>query len=103
MDTVLPLLHSLPAEPYPGCGETTSRPAHNALRPYVLGYAGFRALVDGHLRRRILPLNVTTVIVDFAGPGGWVTGPRSAHVVHELAEWRHGVALSVIGHAVASL
>jgi AraC-like DNA-binding protein len=103
MDAVLPLLHSLPAEPYPGCGETTSRLARPALRPYVLGYAGFHTLVDGYLRRRVLPLNLTTVIVDFAGPGGWVTGPRSAHAVHELAEWRHGVALGLTPAGVSAL
>ncbi|MFG3697559.1 helix-turn-helix domain-containing protein [Micromonospora sp. NPDC047620] len=100
---MLPLLHSLPAEPRPGCGETTSRLAPPALRPYVLGYGGFRTVVDGYLRRRMLPLNLTTVIVDFAGTGGWVTGPRSAHAVHELAEWRHGVALGLTPAGVSAL
>ncbi|MGK5740288.1 helix-turn-helix domain-containing protein [Micromonospora sp. URMC 103] len=103
MEGVLPLLHSLPAEPVPGCGEATSRLARADLRPYVLGYAGFRTLVDGYLRRRILPLTVTTVIVEFAGPGGWVTGPRGGHVVHELADWRHGVAIGLTPAGVSAL
>lgn len=103
MDVVVPLLHSLPAEPLPDCGETTSRLARRALRPYVLGYGGFRTRVDGRLRRRMLPLTVTTVIVDFAGPGGWVTGPRSVHAVHELAEWRHGVAIGLAPAGVSAL
>ncbi|MEV1333364.1 helix-turn-helix domain-containing protein [Micromonospora costi] len=100
---MLPLLHSLPADRVPACGETTSRPAASALRPYVVGYAGFRTLVDGHLRRRILPITVTTVIVDFAVAGSWVTGPRSGHHVHELADWRHGVAIGLTPAGVSAL
>ncbi len=99
----LPLIHSLPTESYASCAETPSRRADRALRPYVLGYAGFRAVVDGRLRRRILPLNAATLIVDFTGRGSWVTGPRSVHAVHELAEWRHGMAIGLTPAGVSAL
>lgn len=99
----LPMLHSLPDQLHPGCGETLVRPAHPALRPYVLGYSGFRARLEGPLRRRVLPMNAVTVIVDFAGPGSWITGLRSVHSVHELAEWRHGVALGLTPAGVRTL
>ncbi|MBL6276389.1 helix-turn-helix transcriptional regulator [Micromonospora fiedleri] len=103
MAGALPLLHSLPTSPYAGCVAVPGRPACDRLRPYVLGYAGFRAAVDGRLRRRMLPLDLTTLIVDFGGRGSWVTGARGVHSVHEQAEWRHGVAIGLTPVGVSAL
>ncbi|MEV6693657.1 helix-turn-helix transcriptional regulator [Micromonospora sp. NPDC051196] len=100
---MLPLLHSLPAEPYAGCVAMPGRLACAQLQPYVFGYAGFHASVDGPLRRRMLPFSLTTLIVDFAGRGSWVTGARGVHAVHEQAEWRHGVAIGLTPVGVSTL
>ncbi|MDG4797811.1 AraC family transcriptional regulator [Micromonospora sp. WMMD1082] len=86
-----------------GCVATPSRLTRGAAWPYVIGYAGFQAVLDGRLRRRMLPISVTTVIVDFTGRGSWVTGPRSVHGIHELAEWRHGVAIGLTPAGASAL
>ena len=70
------MIHSVPARPQPAPCESVVGRAHPRLRPYVLGYAGFRAGSGARVRHRVLPLNVTTLIIDFGGPPGLVTGPR---------------------------
>jgi AraC-like DNA-binding protein len=72
----------------------TGRLAAPRLRPYVAGYSAFRA-GGGAAGRRVLPLSLAVVVVDFAGLGALVSGPRSAPLVQEEAGWRQGVALGL--------
>jgi hypothetical protein len=53
----------------------TGRLAAPRLRPYVAGYSAFRAGA-GAAGRRVLPLSLAVVVVDFAGLGALVSGPR---------------------------
>lgn len=100
---MLPQLHSLPAEDRSGCGEAVGRLPRRSLRPWLVGYSGFRATGDGYLRRRMLPLDVTTVIVDFARPVGVITGPRCTPLVYDQQDWRYGVAIGLTPAGAAAL
>jgi AraC-like DNA-binding protein len=85
--------HSLPVrtpEPYP----LVIRAAPPHLRPYVLGWAGYRGRSDGTLSR-MLPLNAATLIIDFTGRSPLLTGPRAAATPPAPTPWRHGVALGL--------
>ncbi|MEH1129717.1 helix-turn-helix transcriptional regulator [Micromonospora sp. CPCC 206061] len=76
------------------CAEVVpTRPAPHLL-PYVAGYGGFRAGA-APIGRRILPLNLTTLIVDFAGPSRLVTGPRATPLLHDEPAWRYGVSIGL--------
>jgi AraC-like DNA-binding protein len=99
---VLPQLHSLPAEDRSGCGEAVGRLPRRSLRPWLAGYSGFRAAGDGYLRRRMLPLDVTTVIIDFARPVAVITGPRHTPLVYDQDDWRYGVAIGLTPAGVAA-
>jgi AraC-like DNA-binding protein len=96
-------VHSVSAELDPRPCESVVRLPHPRLRPFVAGYAGFRTRSGLPVARRVLPLNLTTLIIDFAGPGRLVTGPRSTPVVCEEAGWRHGVAVGLTPAGVAAL
>lgn len=99
-----PQYHSLLAGERARCaGSVTGRPLP-VLRPYVVGYAGFSADTDGcPAQRRMLPLNVTTVIIDIEGVPGLVTGPRDTPVVCDQAVWRNGVALGLTPAGASAL
>jgi AraC-like DNA-binding protein len=62
------------------------------LGPYVAGYSAFRA-GTGAAGRRVLPLNLTAVIIDLAGIEVLVTGARDTAMVQEDADWRQGVTV----------
>jgi len=72
----------------------TGRLAAPRLRPYVAGYSAFRAGA-GATGRRVLPLSLAVVVVDFAGLGALVSGPRNTPLVQEEAGWRQGVAIGL--------
>lgn len=72
----------------------TGRLAALRLRPYVAGYSAFRA-GPGAAGRRVLPLSLVVVVVDLAGPGALVSGPRDTPLVQEQVGWRHGVAVGL--------
>jgi AraC-like DNA-binding protein len=72
----------------------TGRLAAPRLRPYVAGYSAFRAGA-GAAGRRVLPLSLAVVVVDLAGTGALVSGPRDTPLVQEQAGWRHGVAVGL--------
>jgi AraC-like DNA-binding protein len=96
-------LHSLPAQAgLPPC-ESVTGPAPPRLRPYVIGYAGFRTTEDGVPQRRVLPLNATTMIIDFTGHRTVVTGPRSVPEISAQADWRHGVTVGLSPAGVSAL
>ncbi|MFB4315902.1 helix-turn-helix domain-containing protein [Actinomadura sp. 21ATH] len=82
------------------CETVTARP-RPSLRPYVVGYGGFRTGTAEPPSRRVLPLSLATLIVDFAGPG-LVTGPRSTPLVCESG-WRHGIAIGLTSAGAAAL
>ncbi|MFI0350244.1 helix-turn-helix transcriptional regulator [Actinomadura sp. 9N407] len=87
------MLHSISVrvEAMP-CETVTGAPGPSLL-PYVAGYGGFRAGTAEPPRRRVLPLSLTTLIIDFAGPG-LVTGPRGTSDVAGTG-WRYGIAIGL--------
>lgn len=96
-------LHSVPARPQREPCETFSGWAHPRLRPYVLGYAGFRSGDGAALAHRVLPVNSTTVILDYAAGGRVVTGPRRDPAVFEGTRWGHGVSVGLTPLGVSAL
>lgn len=99
-----PQYHSLLAGERARCAGPVAGLAPAALRPYVVGYAGFTADTGGcPAQRRLLPMNVTTVIIDIEGVPGLVTGPRNTPLVCEQTVWRHGVALGLTPAGVSAL
>jgi AraC-like DNA-binding protein len=72
----------------------TGRLAASRLRPYVAGYSAFRAGA-GAAGRRVLPLSLAVVVVDFAGLEALVSGPRDTPLVQEEAGWRQGIAVGL--------
>ncbi|WP_199747925.1 protein kinase domain-containing protein [Actinomadura sp. WAC 06369] len=96
-------VHSVLADDTGPC-EVVVRVAHARLRPYVVGYSGFRAAAPpGPLRRRVLPLNLAALIIDFDGPCSAVTGPRGTPLVSGAAAWRRGVTVGLTPAGVAAL
>lgn len=99
-----PQYHSLLAGERARCAGSAAGLPLAALLPYVVGYAGFRADTGGcPAQRRLLPLNVTTMIIDIDGVPGLVTGPRDTPVVCDQAGWRNGVAVGLTPAGVAAL
>ncbi|TYB53016.1 helix-turn-helix transcriptional regulator [Nonomuraea sp. PA05] len=96
-------IHSLPACPRPAPLKTVMRASGPDLRPYVLGWAGFRAEAGTEQPTRMLPLNAATLIVDFTGMRATLTGPRSAVTLSPRPLWRHGVALGLTPAGMAAL
>ncbi|GAA4170335.1 hypothetical protein GCM10022251_64100 [Phytohabitans flavus] len=96
-------LHSVPARVQARPCETFSGRAHRRLRPYVLGYAGFRSGDGEALAHRILPVSSTTMIVDYEAGGRVVTGPRSDPAVFERTQWGHGVSVGLTPLGVSAL
>jgi AraC-like DNA-binding protein len=78
-----------------GCLAAVPMPAAPALHRYVLGYSGFLATPAGALSRRILPVNITTLIVDWTGTPALVTGPRDTGLLYQEPGWRNGVAIGL--------
>lgn len=99
---MLAQIHSLSAVAG-GCLQAVPSLAAPALRPYVLGYSGFRATPEGARLRRILPLNVTTLIIDWAGAPALVTGPRDTGLLYAGTGWRDGMAIGVTPAGVRTL
>jgi AraC-like DNA-binding protein len=74
------------------------------LRPYVAGYSAFRAGAGAVAGRRVLPLALVTVIVDFAAPGVLVTGAReTAMVAGQEGDWRCGMSVGLTPAGVRAL
>lgn len=98
-------VHSVLARAGPAPCATAVRPAAPWLRPYVAGYAGFRTggSASEPLARRVLPLNLATVIIDVDAPVRLVTGPRATPLVDGRTAWRHGITLGLTPAGVAAL
>jgi hypothetical protein len=64
------------------------------LRPYVVGYCAFRS-GPGAAGWRVLPLSLVVVVVDFAGAGTLVSGPRDSALVLDDAGWWHCIAFGL--------
>ena len=47
------------------------------------------------MRHRVLPGNLTTLVIDITGASRIVTGPRADFAVHSSAAWREGVAVGL--------
>ncbi len=96
-------LHSVPAGVSGEPCETVASLPHPRLRPYVVGYAGFRSGSGAAIGHRVLPLNLATMIIDFATSSGSVTGPRSVSIVDERTGWGHGVSVGLNPAGTAAL
>ncbi|MFI6905656.1 helix-turn-helix domain-containing protein [Nonomuraea sp. NPDC050394] len=97
-------IHSLPTRPQAEPYEMTARLPPPWLRPYVLGWAGFRTRAGEAARpSRMLPLNAATLIVDFTGLPPIVTGPRAAVTSSAPSPWRYGVALGLTPAGMSAL
>ncbi|WP_341716369.1 helix-turn-helix domain-containing protein [Micromonospora sp. FIMYZ51] len=88
-------VHSVPVRIRSEPCETIAGLPHPRLRPYVAGYGGFRSGSGAAVRHRVLPMNLVTMIVDFAGPSRVVTGPRSSPLVCEQTAWGDGVCVGL--------
>ncbi|MFF3239011.1 helix-turn-helix domain-containing protein [Micromonospora sp. NPDC002931] len=96
-------VHSIPVPVHPEPCATIASLPHPRLRPYVVGYGVFRSGSGAAVRHRVLPMNLATMIVDFAGPSRVITGPRSDPVVHEQTAWGDGVSVGLTPAGVAAL
>ncbi|SDM47589.1 helix-turn-helix transcriptional regulator [Nonomuraea jiangxiensis] len=97
-------IHSLPTQPPAEPYEMITRLSPPHLRPYVLGWAGFRTPAGEHARpSRMLPLNAATLIIDFTGLGPIVTGPRATVTFSAHTPWRHGVAVGLTPAGMSAL
>ncbi len=67
--------------------------ARRSLRPYVVGYSGFR--LPQEIRHRVLPLNLAVLIIDLTGASRVVTGPRAVATVDGETGWREGVSIAL--------
>ncbi|MCF6476612.1 helix-turn-helix transcriptional regulator [Nonomuraea sp. MG754425] len=96
-------IHSLPSGPGPGPYEVVVRPSPPRLRPYVLGWAGFRARAGAAPPSRMLPLNAATLIVDLTAMTAIVTGPRAEATPPSRTPWLNGVAAGLTPAGMAAL
>lgn len=91
----MPHLHSVPARVQAEPCETVARRPHPRLRPYVVGYAGFRSPDGAATAHRVLPVNLVTMIIDRDAGGRVVTGPRTAPAVFDRTRWGQGVSIGL--------
>jgi len=91
----VPHLHSVPARVQAEPCETIARRPHPRLRPYVVGYAGFRSPDGAATAHRVLPVNLVTMIIDREAGGRVVTGPRTAPAVFDRTRWGQGVSIGL--------
>ncbi|MER6945803.1 AraC family transcriptional regulator [Nonomuraea sp. NPDC000554] len=97
-------IHSLPTQPQAEPYQMITRLSPPHLRPYVLGWAGFRTRAGEPAHpSRMLPLNVATLIIDFTGRGPIVTGPRATATFSAHTPWRHGVAVGLTPAGMSAL
>lgn len=97
-------IHSLPAQPQAEPYQMITRLSPPHLRPYVLGWAGFRTQAGEPAHpSRMLPLNAATLIIDFTGMVPIVTGPRATATFSVHTPWRHGVAAGLTPAGMSTL
>ncbi|MEV4620099.1 helix-turn-helix domain-containing protein [Asanoa sp. NPDC049573] len=96
-------VHSMPVQP-PGaaCRAAPGRPDHR-LHGRVVGYAGFASGTGAPLAHRLLPINLTALVISFDGPFGLVTGPRARATVDGPTTWGRGVTVGLTPVGVAEL
>lgn len=93
----------MPADRQPAPCETTGRRAAPALRPYVVGYGGFRSGSGAAVRHRMFPLTVATAVIDLTGAARVVTGARATPMVFERTAWASGVTIGFTPAGVRAL
>jgi len=93
----------MPVEP-PGtaCRAAPGRPDPR-LRDHVVGYAGFASGSGAPLAHRLLPFNLTALVISFDEPFGLVTGPRARATVDGPTTWGRGVTVGLTPAGVAEL
>ncbi|MBM2619924.1 SDR family oxidoreductase [Actinoplanes sp. LDG1-06] len=96
-------IHSVPAVISADPCEVAVRAAGAGLRPYVLGYSGFRSCHGRPIAHLLLPLASTTLIVDFGSPSGLALGPRDSATARGETTWGHGVSVGLTPLGTAAL
>ncbi|WP_063725779.1 helix-turn-helix transcriptional regulator [Cryptosporangium arvum] len=100
---MLAQLHSALAEPAAGRCSSAVAAAAPWLRPYVVGYGGYRALGGPPVRRRMFPITLTTLLLDADEGARLVTGARRTGAVHDGRPWRSGVSVGLTPAGVRAL
>lgn len=96
-------VHSIPVQKQPAPCESISRLPHPRLRFFVAGYSGFRSGTGTAVRHRVLPVNVTTLIIDLTGESRVITGPCAGFTIHTRQAWREGVSIGLTPAGTAAL
>ncbi|MBU2664443.1 helix-turn-helix domain-containing protein [Actinoplanes bogorensis] len=96
-------IHSVPAVISAAPCEVAVRAARPGLRPYVVGYSGFRAWGGRPIAHLVLPLAYTTVVIDFGFSSGLVNGPRGVATSAGETVWGHGVSVGLTPWGTAAL
>ncbi len=97
------LIHSMPTQRLPvGC-ESILGPPPGRLRGHVLGYAGFGGPAAARVGHRLLPITATTLVLDFAGGSGLVTGVRGRAHLETRNPWGYGVTVALTPAGVRGL
>ncbi len=78
-------------------------PVPAPLRPLVHGAAAFGRPGAPRTGHRLLPLALTTVVLDFDTGDGVVTGPRGVADVEERERWGHGISVALTPAGVRAL
>ncbi|GAB2575965.1 hypothetical protein Aab01nite_13700 [Paractinoplanes abujensis] len=96
-------IHSVPAVVSADPCEVAVRAACAELRPYVLGYSGFRSGHGRPIAHLLLPLAYPTVVVDFSSRSGLVLGGRREATSRGETTWGHGVSIGLTPLGTAAL
>ncbi|GAA0268687.1 helix-turn-helix domain-containing protein [Cryptosporangium japonicum] len=96
-------LHSALAERAAGRCSGAVAAAAPWLRPYVVGYGGYRVLGGPPVRRRLFPVTLTTLLLDADEGARLVTGARRDGAVHDGRPWRSGVSVGLTPAGVRAL
>jgi AraC-like DNA-binding protein len=91
--SVIPQVHTVPAQlrDQARTGGPLRLPAPG-LRRLVCGYGGFRC---GATSRRVLPVTMSTLIIDVSRQVRVLTGARAAAALYDREPWSHGVAIGL--------
>ncbi|MGK5685358.1 helix-turn-helix domain-containing protein [Actinoplanes sp. URMC 104] len=87
--------HSVPAVVTGQPCEVALRAAGARLRPYVLGFSGFRSWSGEPFDHLLLPLASTTVVVDFGSRSGLVMDGREKATTRGPTSWGHGISVGL--------
>lgn len=96
-------VHSIPVQKQSAPCESVLRLPDPRLRFFVVGYSGFRSGTGTAVRHRVLPVNVTTLIIDLTGGSRVITGPCADFTVHARHAWCEGVSVGLTPAGTSAL